>query len=92
MGPDSRTSAMLGNASNLYSTVLTFSTIKQTGPLKKNNIVSGVIGIGAALLGFSDYLLSFLNFLGILALDLSAPMPILLVKLNFEKSVIRNEN
>lgn len=65
-------STWVGNASNLYSTVLTFSTIKTDWSFKKTAIISGVIGICAALLGFSDYLFDFLNFLGILAPAISS--------------------
>lgn len=65
-------STWVGNASNLYSTTLTFSTVKTDWTFKKMAIVSGVVGIVGALLGFSDYLFDFLNFLGILAPSISA--------------------
>lgn len=65
-------STWVGNASNLYSTVLTFSTIKTDWGFKKVAIITGIVGIFAALLGFSDYLFDFLNFLGIFAPSISA--------------------
>lgn len=65
-------STWVGNASNLYSTVLTFSTVKTDWSFKKMAIVTGVFGTIAALLGFSEYLFDFLNFLGILAPSISA--------------------
>lgn len=65
-------STWVGNASNLYSTVLTFSTIKTDWTFKKTTIIAGVVGMCAALLGFSEYLFDFLSFLGILAPSISA--------------------
>ena len=65
-------STWVGNASNLYSTSLTFSTVYRGFTFKKMAIFSGIVGIVAALLGFSDYLFDFLNFLGILAPSISA--------------------
>ncbi|WP_111707742.1 purine-cytosine permease family protein [Lutibacter citreus] len=65
-------STWVGNASNLYSTVLTFSTVKTDWSFKKMAIITGVIGTIAAILGFSDYLFDFLNFLGILAPSISS--------------------
>ena len=65
-------STWVGNASNLYSTVLTFSTIKTNWSFKKIAIISGVIGTAVALMGFSKYLLHFLDFLGILSPSISA--------------------
>ena len=65
-------STWIGNESNLYSTTLTFSTIKTGWTFKKMAIVSGVLGVFAALLGFSNYLFDFLNFLGILAPSISS--------------------
>lgn len=65
-------STWVGNASNLYSTVLTFSTVKTDWAFRKMAIIAGVVGTIAALLGFSDYLFDFLNFLGILAPSISA--------------------
>ena len=65
-------STWVGNASNLYSTVLTFSTVKTGWTFKKMTLISAAIGIVIALLGFSDYLFDFLDFLGILAPSISA--------------------
>jgi len=65
-------STWVGNASNLYSTVLTFSTIKTEWAFKKIVLIVSVFGILFALLGFSKYLFDFLNFLGVLAPSISA--------------------
>lgn len=65
-------STWIGNASNLYSTVLTFSTVKTDWTFKKMTTISAIVGIIIALLGFSDYLFDFLDFLGILAPSISA--------------------
>ncbi len=65
-------STWVGNASNLYSTVLTFSTIKTEWSFKKIVIIASVLGIGLALLEFSQYLFDFLNLLGVLAPSISA--------------------
>ncbi|WP_158978709.1 cytosine permease [Cellulophaga sp. L1A9] len=65
-------STWVGNASNLYSTVLTFSTIKTEWAFKKIVLIASVFGILFALLGFSEYLFDFLNFLGVLAPSISA--------------------
>ncbi|MFI8604133.1 purine-cytosine permease family protein [Cellulophaga baltica] len=65
-------STWVGNASNLYSTVLTFSTIKTEWSFKKVVIIASILGIGLALLEFSQYLFDFLNFLGVLAPSISA--------------------
>ncbi len=65
-------STWIGNTSNLYSTVLTFSTVKEGWTFKKMAIVSGIVGTIVALIGFSNYLFDFLNFLGILAPSISA--------------------
>lgn len=65
-------STWVGNASNLYSTVLTFSTVKTDWSFKKMAIIAGAFGTIAALFGFSDYLFGFLSFLGVLAPSISA--------------------
>lgn len=65
-------STWVGNASNLYSTVLTFSTVKTNWTFKKMTIVMGALGIVIALFGFSNYLFDFLDFLGVLAPSISA--------------------
>ena len=65
-------STWVGNASNLYSTILTFSTVKKDWSFKKMAIVTGAIGTIAALFGFSNYLFDFLSFLGIFAPSISA--------------------
>lgn len=65
-------STWVGNASNLYSTTLTFSTIKTDWSYKKMALMCALVGIVGALLGFSHYLFDFLNFLGILAPAISS--------------------
>lgn len=65
-------STWVGNASNLYSTTLTFSTIKMGWTFKKMTITAGVIGTLAALIGVAEYLFDFLSFLGVLAPSISA--------------------
>ncbi|SNR37011.1 cytosine permease [Lutibacter agarilyticus] len=65
-------STWVGNASNLYSTVLTFSTVKKGWTFKKMTLISAIIGIIVALFGFSDYLFDFLDLLGVLAPSISA--------------------
>ncbi|WP_075590730.1 purine-cytosine permease family protein [Labilibacter marinus] len=65
-------STWVGNASNLYSTSLTFSTVKEGWGYQKVTIICGLLGIGVALLGFSNYLFDFLDFLGILSPSISA--------------------
>ena len=65
-------STWVGNASNLYSTVLTFSTVKTGYTFKRMAIISGIVGVIIALLGFSEYLFDFLDFLGVLAPSISA--------------------
>lgn len=65
-------STWVGNASNLYSTTLTFSTIKMGWTFKKMTITAGVIGTLGALIGVAEYLFEFLSFLGVLAPSISA--------------------
>ncbi|MFD1294517.1 purine-cytosine permease family protein [Lutibacter holmesii] len=65
-------STWVGNASNLYSTVLTFSTVKTGWSFKNMTIISTIVGIIVALFGFSDYLFDFLDLLGVLAPSISA--------------------
>ncbi|WP_445735252.1 purine-cytosine permease family protein [Mariniflexile sp.] len=65
-------STWVGNASNLYSTVLTFSTVKKDWSFKKMSLITGFVGTIAALFGFSNYLFDFLSFLGIFAPSISA--------------------
>tara|TARA_R110002049_G_scaffold308127_1_gene511011 strand:+ start:5502 stop:6770 length:1269 start_codon:yes stop_codon:yes gene_type:complete len=65
-------STWVGNASNLYSTSLTFSTVKTDWPYKKMAIVMGSLGIVLGLFGFSDYLFGFLDLLGVFAPAISA--------------------
>lgn len=65
-------STWVGNASNLYSTSLTFSTVKTNWSFKKMTLVMGVLGIALALYGFSNYLFDFLDLLGVFAPSISA--------------------
>ncbi len=65
-------STWVTNATNLYSAVLTFSTIKKGWSFKKMTIICSVIGTLLALFGFAEYLFDFLEFLGILAPSISA--------------------
>ncbi|MUH35810.1 hypothetical protein D9O36_08165 [Zobellia amurskyensis] len=65
-------STWVGNACNLYSTALTFSTVKTGWSFQKMTLISSVFGILFALLGFSNYLFDFLSFLGVLAPSISS--------------------
>ncbi|MFK7982193.1 MAG: cytosine permease [Saprospiraceae bacterium] len=58
-------STWVTNASNLYSTVLTFSTIQTTWRFRTMCLVTSVLGTILALFEFSDYLFDFLNILGV---------------------------
>tara|TARA_R110002126_G_scaffold30602_1_gene99778 strand:+ start:36038 stop:37294 length:1257 start_codon:yes stop_codon:yes gene_type:complete len=65
-------STWVTNATNLYSAVLTFSTVKKGWSFKNMTIICSVIGTFLALFGFAEYLFDFLEFLGILAPSISA--------------------
>lgn len=65
-------STWVTNATNLYSAVLTFSTVKKGWSFKNMTIICSVIGTLLALFGFAEYLFDFLEFLGILAPSISA--------------------
>lgn len=65
-------STWVGNASNLYSATLTFSTVKTNWSYKRMAIAMGVLGIVLALFGFSDYLFGFLDLLGVFSPSISA--------------------
>ena len=65
-------STWVGNASNLYSTTLTFSTVKTNWTYKKMAIIMGSLGIVLGLFGFSAYLFDFLDLLGVFAPAISA--------------------
>ena len=64
-------STWVTNATNLYSTVLTFSTINSALSFRNMCIVTSVVGTILALLGFSNYLFEFLNILGVFAPGIS---------------------
>ena len=65
-------STWVTNASNLYSTVLTFSTVETTWKFRTMCIVTSVFGTLLALLQFSDYLFDFLDILGVFTPSISA--------------------
>ena len=65
-------STWMTNSSNLYSTVLTFSTIQTTWSFRKMCLLTSVIGTVLGLLQFSEYLFDFLNILGIFTPSISA--------------------
>ena len=65
-------STWVTNATNLYSTVLTFSTIQTSWSFRNMTILISIVGTIVALLGFSDYLFDFLNILGVFAPSISS--------------------
>lgn len=65
-------STWVTNASNLYSTVLTFSTVETTWKFRTMCIVTSVLGTLLALFQFSDYLFDFLDILGVFTPSISA--------------------
>lgn len=65
-------STWVGNASNLYSTSLTFSTVNTKWTYKKTTLIMGALGIVLGLFGFSDYLFGFLDVLGVLSPSISS--------------------
>jgi len=65
-------STWVTNAVNLYSSTLTFSTVKTTWGFKKMTIVTSVIGTTMALLGFTNYFFDFLNLLAVFTPSISA--------------------
>ncbi len=65
-------STWVTNASNLYSTVLTFSTVETTWKFSTMCIVTSVLGTLLALFQFSDYLFDFLDILGVFTPSISA--------------------
>lgn len=65
-------STWVTNATNLYSATLTFSTINKKWQFKNVAIVASVVGTILAILGFSSFLFTFLEYLGVLAPSISA--------------------
>ncbi len=65
-------STWVTNASNLYSTVLTFSTVNTTWTFRTMCIVTSILGTVLALFQFSDYLFGFLDILGVFTPSISA--------------------
>jgi len=65
-------STWVTNATNLYSTVLTFCTIQTTWTFKTMCLVISVIGTILALFQFSDHLFDFLNILGVFTPSIAA--------------------
>ena len=60
------------NATNLYSTSLTFSTVYEKLGFQGICILTSLLGIILALLGFSDYLFEFLSILGVFSPSVAA--------------------
>ncbi|NME69504.1 purine-cytosine permease family protein [Flammeovirga aprica] len=60
------------NATNLYSVVLTFSTISEKFTFKKLCIITSLLGTLLALGRFSDHLFDFLSLLGVFTPSVSA--------------------
>lgn len=65
-------STWVTNATNLYSTVLTFSTIQTNWNFKLMSLITGLLGTILALFQFSEYLFAFLDILGVFAPSISA--------------------
>ncbi len=65
-------STWVTNATNLYSTVLTFSTIQTNWNFKLMSLITGLLGTLLALFQFSEYLFAFLDILGVFAPSISA--------------------
>jgi len=65
-------STWVTSATNLYSTVLTFSTVQTTWSFKKMSIVTSLLGTVLALFGFSQFLFEFLDILGVFTPSISA--------------------
>ena len=88
-------STWLTSASNLYSTVLTFSTIQTTWSFKIMCLIPSVLGTVLALFQFSEYLFDFLNILGVFTPSISAIYIIdfyWLKKQNYDLEKIENWN
>ncbi|MFK7906260.1 MAG: hypothetical protein AB8B69_14105, partial [Chitinophagales bacterium] len=60
------------SATNLYSTVLTFSTVQTTWSFRNMCIVTSFLGTVLALFGFSQFLFEFLDILGVFTPSISA--------------------
>ncbi|GGZ69719.1 purine-cytosine permease family protein [Algibacter mikhailovii] len=65
-------STWVTNATNLYSATLTFSTINEKWSFKYVAIAASIVGTLLAMLGFSSFLFTFLEYLGVLAPSISA--------------------
>ena len=65
-------SGWITNSMNLYSTILTLSTFNEKWPFKSLVYICGLLGIGVALLGFTNYFIDFLNILGVVAPSISS--------------------
>ena len=65
-------STWVTNATNLYSATLTFSTINEKWSFKSVAITASIVGTLLAMLGFSSFLFTFLEYLGVLAPSISA--------------------
>lgn len=82
-------STWVTNATNLYSSALTYSTINKKWKFKYVVIVASIIGTFLAILGFSKYLFEFLEFLGIFAPSISA---VYIIHFFFIKQQVYNLN
>lgn len=65
-------STWVTSATNLYSTVLTFSTVQTTWSFRNMCIVTSILGTVLALFGFSQFLFEFLDILGVFTPSISA--------------------
>lgn len=66
-------STWITNATNLYSVSLTLSTLTEKNlGYSRLTIVSGILGTGLALAGFSNYFIDFLNILAIFSPAIAA--------------------
>ena len=65
-------STWVTNATNLYSTVLTFSTIQTTWSFRTMCLITSILGTILALFQFSEHLFAFLDIMGVFAPSISA--------------------
>jgi len=85
-------STWVTNATNLYSTVLTFSTIQDKWSFRTMCLVASVLGTVLALFQFLDYLFEFLTILGVFTPAILAIYTIdffLLKKQNYDLALIK---
>jgi len=65
-------STWVTNATNLYSVSLTLSTLSDNWNYTRLTIVSGILGTGLALAGFTDYFIDFLLLLAVFSPAIAA--------------------